>query len=93
MRPGEAVMELTRIGFRFRLDGEAVKVRFDGEQTPDAAAVSPLLNLVRQNKDDVRYFLQSYCPRCGGVCFIGNLCMACDWGELVKMYPDLKGKH
>jgi hypothetical protein len=93
MSPGEAVMELSKIGFRFRLDGEAVKVRFEGEQKPDPAAVSPLLNLVRQHKEDVRYFLKCYCPRCGGVCFIGSLCMACDWAALVEMYPDLKVKQ
>jgi len=88
-------MELSRIGFRFRLDGEAVKVRFEGKQAPDPATVAPLLNLVRQHKEDVRYFLKSFCPRCGGVCFIPDLekkvlCMACDWGELVELYPDLK---
>lgn len=93
MRPGDAVMELTRHGFRFRLDGEAVKLRFEGERPPDPAAVSPLLDLVRQNKDAVRYFLRSFCPQCGGCCFIGNLCMACDWGLLVELYPGLGVKH
>ena len=93
MNPGDAVMELTRHGFRFRLDGEAVKVRFEGEQAPDPEVVSPLLDIVRQHKDDVRYFLKSYCPRCGGCCFIGKFCMACDWLELVEIYPDLQRKH
>ncbi len=93
MTPGEAVMELTRLGFRFRLEGEAVKVRFEGEQTTDLEAVQPLLDLVRQHKEDVRYFLKSYCPKCGGCCFIDGLCMACDWVALVELYPDLKVKH
>jgi len=98
MRPGEAVMALTRHGFRFRLVGEAVKVRFEGEQTPDPEAVSPLMDLVRQHKDAVRYFLRSFCPRCGGCCFVPDyeghpLCMACDWGLLAELYPDLKVKH
>lgn len=93
MRPGEAVMELTRHGFRFRLEGEAVKVRFEGKKAPDPAAVSPLLDIVRQHKDDVRYFLKSYCPKCGGCCFVDGLCMACDWAALVEMYPDLRVKH
>ena len=97
MSPGEAVMELTRRGFRFRLDGEAVKVRFEGEQTPDRATVSPLLDLVRQTKDAVRYFLRSYCPRCGGV-FFGTFngvprCMACHWGELEEFNPGLRMRH
>ena len=67
MRPGEAVLELSRIGFRFRLDGEAVKVRFEGKQVPDPAAVSPLLDLVRQHKEEVRAFLSrpQTCADCG----------------------------
>ena len=98
MRPENAVMELSKIGFRFRLDGEAVKVRFEGKQAPDPAAVSPLLALVSQHKEDVRYFLKSYCPRCGGCFFAPDyegrpLCMACDWGLLAELYPDLKVKH
>ena len=98
MKPGDAVMELTRHGFRFRLEGEAVKVRFEGERPPDSAAVSPLLDLVRQHKDAVRYFLRSFCPRCGGCCFAPDyegrpLCMACDWGLLVGLYPGLKVKN
>jgi hypothetical protein len=99
MRPGAAVMELTRLGFRFRLDGGAVMVRFEGEQTPDPAAVSPLLDLVRRHKEDVRFFLKCHCPRCGGCCFIPDyegrpLCLACDWPALVKLYPAMAGvKH
>jgi hypothetical protein len=98
MKPGEAVMELTRIGFRFRLDGEAVKVRFQGEQTQDLAAVSPLLDFVRQKKEDVRFFLKCYCSFCGGCCFIPDyegqpLCLTCDWAALVKLYPALRVKH
>lgn len=97
MRPGDAVMELTRHGFRFRLEGEAVKVRFEGERPPDPAAVSPLLDLVRQNKDTVRYFLRSFCPRCGGVASCPDyegrpLCLSCEWDELVRLYPDMAGR-
>jgi hypothetical protein len=98
MRPGDAVMELTRHGFRFRLDGEAVKVKFEGKQKPALELVSPLIDLVRQKKEEVRYFLKSYCPKCGGCCFCPDyqgrlLCLACDWGELFNLYPGLKEKH
>jgi hypothetical protein len=99
VRLGEAVMELSRIGFRFRLDGEAVKVRFEGKRTPDPSVVSPLLDLVRQYKKAVRSFLKCYCPRCGGTIFCPDyegrsLCLACDWEELTKLYPDMAGvKH
>lgn len=91
MRPGDAVMELSRIGFRFRLEGEAVKMRFEGKQTPDPAAASALLDLVRQYKDEVRHFLKCYCPRCGGVASCPDtgkpICLVCDWGYLVQLYP------
>lgn len=98
MRTGHVVMKLTKLGFRFRLDGEAVKVRFDGKQTPDPAAVSPLLDLVRQHKEDVRYFLKSHCSKCGGRCFCPDyegqpLCLICDWEKLTELYPALNVKH
>jgi hypothetical protein len=98
MKPESAVIELSRIGFRFRLDGEAVKMRWEGQEKPDPAAVSPLIDLVRQHKEEVRYFLKSYCPRCGGGCFAPDyegqgLCLACDWAALVELYPDLGIKH
>jgi hypothetical protein len=98
MRPVEAVMALSRIGFSFRLDGEAVKVRFEGEQKPDLKQVAPLLKVASQYKDEVRYFLRSYCPRCGGCCFAPDyegrpLCLACDWETLSGLYPDLRIKH
>jgi hypothetical protein len=98
MRPGEVVMELSRIGFSFRLDGEGVKLRFEGKQTPDPGQVTPLLDLVRQHKEDVRFFLKCHCPKCGGRCFCPAydgrpLCLRCDWGKLIELYPALKVKH
>jgi hypothetical protein len=79
MKPGDAVLELSRLGFRFRLVGEAIKMRFEGEGRPDPQYVAPLVDLVRQNKDEVRYFLKNYCPRCGGVIFVINECFICSW--------------
>ena len=88
MTPGEVVMKLTRLGFHFRLEGEAVKVRFEGEQTPDPAAVSPLLELVRRHREDVHFFLRCHCPKCGGAVFgiFSGLsrCMACNSGLLAE---------
>jgi ribosomal protein S27AE len=98
MRPGEAVMKLTRMGFRFRLESEAVKFRFEGGPPADSAMVSLLLALLRQHKDEVRYFLRSYCPRCGGVVSCPDyerrpMCLACDWAELTEIYPALRTRH
>jgi hypothetical protein len=79
MRPGKVLMELTRMGFRFRLDGEVVKVKYEGDQEPNKAKVSPLLNFLRGDRDAVREFLRCYCPKCGGVVFVGDNCFLCDW--------------
>jgi hypothetical protein len=57
MSPGEALMELNRIGFRFRLQGEVVKVRFEGKDTPDLSQVAPLLALVKEHKAEVINYL------------------------------------
>jgi hypothetical protein len=78
------------------LDGHGMKVRFEGKKTPDPAAVSPLLALVRQHKEEVRFFLKCYCPRCGGVATCPDyegrpLCLRCDWPALVKLYPAMAG--
>ena len=98
MRPESAVMELTRLGFRFRLNGETVKVKFAGEGKPDPSHVAPLLAQVKAQKEDVCFFLKCYCPRCGGVASCPDyegrpLCLACDWGLLVELYPGLLVKH
>ncbi len=99
MRPAEAVMELSRIGFRFRLDGEAVKVRSAAERPSDLAVVAPLVDLVKRNKDKVRHFLKSYSPRCGGAASCRDyeaqpLCLNCDWDELIRLSPDMAAvKH
>jgi hypothetical protein len=57
LRPDEAFIELTSIGFRFRLDGEALKVRYKGTETPDPAKVLLLLELVKTHKSEVLAFL------------------------------------
>jgi hypothetical protein len=92
--PGiEAVRQLAHMGYRFTVNGETIKARYEGPGKPDPAVVSPLWQVARQHREDVRFFLKCHCPRCGGVCFIGSLCMACDWQQLVEMYPGLNQKH
>jgi len=98
VRTGEAVMKLVSLGYHFELVGEKVRYEWQGLGDPNAGQVAPLLDLVRKNKDAVRYFLCSFCPRCGGCCFVPDyegrpLCLACDWAALVELYPDLGIKH
>jgi hypothetical protein len=92
--PGiEAARQLAHMGYRFTVNGETIKARYEGPGKPDPAQVRPLMEAMKAHKPDVVYFLRSYCPKCGGVCFIGSLCLACDWDELIEMYPDLKVRH
>jgi hypothetical protein len=89
--PGiEAVRMLANMGYRFTVTGETIKGKYHGQYKPDPAQVRPLVDVMKAHKPDVVYFLKSYCPRCGGVCFIGSMCMACDWEQLVERCPDLQ---
>ena len=99
MNPGiEAARRLSHLGYRFTVNGDTIRARYEGPGDPNPAQVKPLLDLVRQHKEDVRFFLKCYCPRCGGVAtcpdFEGRpLCLSCDWAALVELYPALRVKH
>jgi len=98
VKPGEAVMKLVRLGYRFEVAGGKVHYRWQGQGEPDPDQVAPLLNLVRQHKDEVREFLRVYCPRCGGIVF-GTFadgqerCLACHWRALKDLNPGLELRH
>jgi len=99
MNPGiEAVRKLAHMGYRFTVNGEIIKAKYHGPGKPDPDTVRPLLETVKAHKPEAIYFLKSYCPRCGGCCFAPDyegrpLCMTCDWGLLVELYPDLKVRN
>jgi hypothetical protein len=100
MNPGiEAVRKLAHLGYRFTLNGEIIKAKYHGPGEPDPDTVRPLLEVVKAHKPEALYFLKSYCPKCGGVASCPDyegrpLCLACDWGELLKLYPAMAGvKH
>jgi ribosomal protein S27AE len=91
MNPGiEAVRMLAKIGYRFTVNGGIIRAKYEGQDPLDDAEVRPLFSVVKEHKSVVVFFLKSFCPRCGGVCFIDALCLACDWQQLVEIYPDLK---
>jgi hypothetical protein len=96
--PGiEAVRKLAHMGYRFTVNGETIKAKYTGPGEPDPTQVRPLVDMMKAHKPEAIYFLKSFCSRCGGVCFIPSgeqsLCMACDWAQLIEIYPDLKVKH
>lgn len=99
MNPGiEALRKLAHLGYRFTVNGEIIKAKYEGPGDPDPAQVRPLLETIKTHKPEVVDFLRCHCPKCGGCCFVPDyegraLCMGCDWGLLVELYPDLKVKH
>ena len=79
MSTGHVVMKLAKLGFRFRLEGEEIKVRFEGGRIAESVQVRPLLKVVKTHKNEVREFLRCYCPKCGGIVFVGDECFICEW--------------
>jgi hypothetical protein len=54
MSPGiEAISKLSRLGFAFEVNGDRVRYRYQGPDTPDPAQVRPLLKVVKAYKADV----------------------------------------
>jgi hypothetical protein len=92
-----AAHKLALMGYRFTLQGENILVDYQASGEPDPDQVMPLLDLLREHKDEVLFFLRCYCPRCGGMMFIPDLegqdlCAACDWHLLIELYPGLKNE-
>jgi len=81
--PADAVMMLARIGFIFRIDNGKIVINYKGEHNLDRATITPLIDMIRNNKDEVILFLLIHCPQCGGIIFWGDhngqqFCMNCD---------------
>jgi hypothetical protein len=93
MRPGEAIIELSRMGFKFEVADGKVRYRYEGPVEPDPSQAVPLLEVVKAHRDEVAFFLKCHCPRCGGVVF-GTFegkshCLACYWESQKTRKQDL----
>jgi hypothetical protein len=98
MRPGEAVIRLTALGYRFEVAEDKVRYRYEGPGHPKPQQAKPLLEAVRAHKEEVLFFLRCHCPRCGGMVFCPDLegvsrCLACEWDYLATIYPGLNQRH
>ena len=63
MSPGiEAVSKLSRLGFAFEVNGDRIRYRYQGPDTPDPAQVRPLLKVVKAYKADVLAHLSKPAP-------------------------------
>jgi hypothetical protein len=78
--PGiEAAQKMALMGYRFKIEGDAIVADYQGNNKPDPAQAIPLIQALKAHKAKVREFLRCYCPKCGGVVFVGDLCFLCDW--------------
>jgi hypothetical protein len=63
MNPGiEAVRTLASMGYRFTVNGETIKGRYEGQGDPDPSQVRPLLGLVKEHKPEVLVYLSRPTP-------------------------------
>jgi hypothetical protein len=78
--PGiEAAQKLALMGYRFKVEGDTIVADYQGTNKPDPAQAIPLIQALKAHTAKVREFLRCYCPKCGGVVFVGDLCFLCDW--------------
>ncbi|AEB08421.1 30S ribosomal protein S27ae [Desulfobacca acetoxidans] len=99
MKPGAAIMKLTAMGFRFKMNGDKIRYDWCGKGKPDMEAVAPLFEAIKAERDAAILFLRVYCPRCGGCVFYSDHtgeqhCAKCeppDWNCIEKLFPYTAG--
>jgi hypothetical protein len=79
----QAIMTLTKIGYRFELADGKLRYEHDGRTKPDPDIVIPLLKTIVANRDEAVMFLRIHCPQCGGAFYWGDKagdlhCYGCD---------------
>ena len=57
-----AVQKLTALGYRFQVEGDALRYEWQGIGKPDPAKVRPLLALVKEHKAEVLAYLSRPVP-------------------------------
>ncbi len=92
MRPGEAVMKLATLGYRFEVAGDRLRWQFEGEPKPDRRQVQRLLEVVKAHKNEVLAYLKSLvlCQDCVHV-EVGDgwaLCQVDPWDGIRGQDPD-----
>jgi ribosomal protein S27AE len=74
-----AAQKLALMGYRFTMQGDTILADYQGPGKPDPDQAIPLLAVLKAHKAKVREFLRYYCPKCGGVVFVGAECFLCEW--------------
>lgn len=92
MNPGEAVMKLTALGYRFQVEGNALRYQWHGFGNPDHSQVKPLFEVVKQHKEEVRTYLAALvtCRACAHA-EVGQgwaICHGTSWDGIPGQVPD-----
>ena len=92
MNPGEAVMKLTAMGYRFQVDGNVLRYQWHGSGKPDHSQVKPLFEVVKHHKHEVRTYLAALvtCRDCGHA-EVGQgwaMCQMEPWDGIPGQAPD-----
>ena len=53
----QAIHKLAQLGYRAWVEGENIRLRYEGDGDPNPSQVAPLLALVKAHKDEVRRFM------------------------------------
>lgn len=57
MKPGEAIVQLVRLGYRFEVAGGRIRYQYKGAGKPDPGLVRHLLGVLKTNKDEAVKYL------------------------------------
>ena len=61
----KAIVELKALGYEVAVEGDQIRLRHHGTQEPDPAQVAPLIESVKEHKDDAIRFLRGNLEREG----------------------------
>jgi hypothetical protein len=64
MRPGEAIVNLSRKGFKFEVAGDKLRYRYEGPGDPNPGQARLLLEVVKAHKAEALRFLANHAFTC-----------------------------
>ncbi len=99
MKPGQAIMKLSAMGYTFKMNGDKIRYDWEGKGRPDMVKANPLFDIIRADREAAILFLRVYCPRCGGIVFYSDHkgeqhCAKCDppdWNSIEQLFPYAAG--